>query len=115
MADYSAELLEAICEIRDLVRLLAEPAVAERDRKLRDELRRIVGRSQVNARAVLQMDWSQTQKDIHKATRVNQGNLSTLVKRLIKSGLVAGDPKKPKLVISIPPNFFEAEAPDGRG
>jgi hypothetical protein len=34
MDDGYTEILGAVREIRDLVRLLAEPAIAERDRKL---------------------------------------------------------------------------------
>ena len=41
MADIDTELLNAIYEIRDLIRLMAEPAIAERDKKLRAELRRL--------------------------------------------------------------------------
>jgi hypothetical protein len=45
MPEHSDELLAAVRELRDLVRLLAEPAIAERDKKLRAELRRLVGKS----------------------------------------------------------------------
>ena len=107
-----SELLSAICEIRDLVRLMAEPAIAERDRKLRAELKRIVGKSATNSKSVLLMDGSRTQTDIHCETNINQGNLSTLVKKLAENKLLAGDGKKPKLAISIPSDFFEAEFHD---
>jgi hypothetical protein len=108
MDEPSTELLSAVREIRDLVRLLAEPAIAERDRKLRDELRRIVGRSGPNAKAVLLMDGNKTQGTIQQEIGINQGNLSTLVKRLADGGLVSGDGKKPRLAITIPADFFES-------
>ena len=41
MAEHSAEILKVVSEIptiRELIRLMAEPAIAERDRKLRSEL-----------------------------------------------------------------------------
>ncbi|MEA3208878.1 MAG: hypothetical protein QOE70_1935 [Chthoniobacter sp.] len=101
------KLLTAICEIRDLVRLIAEPQIAARDQKLRDELTRIVGIGEAKRKAVLTMDGSSTQMEIHKQTGVNAGNLSTLIKQLGNAGLLSGDPKKPKLAISIPGNFFE--------
>jgi hypothetical protein len=110
MVDHSAELLTAICEIRDLVRLMAEPAIAARDQKFRTELRRIVGNSSPKAKAVLLMDGSRSQRDIHRATGTNIGHLSTLVKQLKTSKLLSGDGKQPKLAIVIPANFFEKQA-----
>ncbi len=101
------ELLRAICEIRDLVRLIAEPQIAARDQELRDELTRMVGLGQAKRKAVLAMDGSRTQTEIHKQTGMDPGNLSAFVKQLGKAGLLSGDPKKPKLAISIPTNFFE--------
>lgn len=108
MDEISKELLSAIHEIRDLVRLMAEPAIAERDRKLRVELRRIVGRSDRVAKSVLRMDGTRTQRDIHKEVGINEGQLSTVVKQLKDSQLLSGDGKQPKLAISIPGNFFDA-------
>ncbi|MBZ5664440.1 MAG: hypothetical protein LAO30_07520 [Acidobacteriia bacterium] len=110
MVDTSVELLSAIQEIRDLVRIMAEPAIAEHDKKARTELRRVVGSSGSKAKAVFFMDGSRTQAAIQKVTGINQGHLSTLVKQLNASKLLAGDGKQPKLAISIPPNFFEGEA-----
>jgi len=103
----TAQLLEAIGEIRDLVRLMAEPQIAARDKKLRDELARIVGSGAAKKKAVFAMDGSRTQIEIHKQTGMHSGNLSTLVKQLGKSQLLLGDSKKPKLAISIPTDFFE--------
>jgi hypothetical protein len=104
MAD--SEILAALCEIRDMVRLIAEPQIAARDKKLRDELVRIVG-SGAKRKAVLAMDGNRTQMEIHKKTGIHLGTLSTLVKQLGKSQLLSGDPKKPKLALSIPANFFD--------
>jgi len=110
MPDINTELLDAIYEIRDLIRLMAEPAIAERDKKLRAELRRLVGNSSPKAKAVFLMDGTRTQAVIQKDTGFNQGHLSTLVKQLNANKLLAGDAKQPKLAISIPENFFEGEA-----
>jgi hypothetical protein len=107
--DEQSELLKAVCEIRDLVRLMAEPQIAARDQKLRAELKRIVGKSAAKSRAIFLMDGSRVQADIQRETKINQGLLSTLVKNLNESELLAGDGKNPKLAISIPSNFFEAE------
>jgi hypothetical protein len=105
--DNNSEILNAVCEIRDLVRLIAEPQIAARDQKLRNDLIRIVGKSVSKQRAVLLMDGSQTQTDIHLKTGVNRGHLSTLIKHLGQNALLTGSPKQPKLAISIPPNFFD--------
>ena len=107
MADNSEQILAAVCEMRDLVRLIAEPQIAARDQKLRDELVRIVGRSVPKQNSALLMDGTLTQSDIHKKTGINIGQLSTLVKQLNVSQLLHGELKKPKLAISIPVNFFE--------
>ena len=106
--DEKSELLNAILEIRDLVRLLAEPAIAERDQKLRSELKRIVGNSTAKQKSVFYMDGNRSQSDIQREASVHQGNLSTLVKQLKESNLLSGDGKNPKLAISIPSNFFES-------
>jgi CRP-like cAMP-binding protein len=107
-----SELLAAIHEIRDLVRLMAEPAIAARDKKLRAELRRIVGKSTTSSKSIFLMDGSRAQADIQRGTGINQGNLSSLVKQLKASQLLSDDGKNPKLAISIPSNFFEAESDD---
>jgi hypothetical protein len=104
---FPADILNAVHEIRDLVRLLAEPAIAERDKKPRAALSKIVGRSVPNAKAVLLMDGSRTQRAICEQIGINQGNLSTLVKRLVAAELLSGDGKKPKLALAIPATFFE--------
>lgn len=114
MDDNSSQILSAILEIRDLIRLMAEPAVAERDRKLRTELRQIVGSSARQAKAVLLMDGSRSQSDIHREIGINKGQLSTLVKQLSSGRLLSGDGKEPQLAISIPNDFFEKDSIDER-
>ena len=105
MAD--TEILAAICEIRDLVRLIAEPQIAARDKKLRDEFVRVVGKSAIRRKAALAMDGTRTQGEIIKQSGMNQGNLSRMIKELAKGQLLNGDPKKPKLAFPIPANFFD--------
>jgi len=110
MTDDSTKMLAVLTEMRDLLRLLAEPAIAERDKKYRDALRVIGGKAaSKKANAILLMDGSRTQADITKACGIDKGDLSVLVKKLKSSELLTGD-AKPQLVISIPTNFFEQEA-----
>ena len=96
--------------MRKLLEVLAEPAIAQRDAKLRDELRTIVGSSSKKQESVLLMDGSRTQAQIIAQTSINQGDLSTMVGKLENAGLLADGKKQPKLAISIPSNFFDANA-----
>jgi DNA-binding MarR family transcriptional regulator len=108
MSDPSAQMLQVLTEMRDLLRLIAEPAIAERDKRLRGALRSISGSATgKKAKAALLMDGTRTQTQIAKECGINQGDLSVLVKSLKASGLLTSDPKQPKLSISIPNNFFE--------
>lgn len=107
MSDQSAQMLSVLEEMRDLLRLLAEPAIAERDKKYREALRVLGGKAaSKKAKAILLMDGKKTQTEIAKACGIDQGDLSNLVKKLKTTDLLADDPK-PRLVISIPVNFFE--------
>jgi hypothetical protein len=108
MSDNSAQMLQVLAEMRDLLRLIAEPAIAQRDKKLREALRGIAGSATgKKAKAVLLMDGTRTQIGISNACGINKGDLSVLVKKLKTADLLVGDPKQPQLTISVPPNFFE--------
>src|SRR5437879_766222 len=96
--------VELLTEIRDLLQVIAEP-----DAKLRDELRRIAGSSVKKQQSVLLMNGSRSQKQIIAQTSVDQGDLSKIVGKLDQAGLLADGKKQPKLAISIPANFFDAQ------
>ena len=65
MTDEDAQLLiEEVRQMRKLLELLAEPAIAQRDAKLRGELQKIVGSSVKMQQCVFLMDGSRTQKQI---------------------------------------------------
>ena len=102
------EQTELLREIRDLLRILAGPGLAERDRKLRASLIDVVGRSKPRAEAVLLMDGSRSQAEVRKESGIDQGNLSRLVSTLRAKELIKDDEKHPKLVIEIPSNFFQS-------
>ena len=58
-------MLHVLAEMRDLLRLIAEPAIAQRDKKLRESLRDIAGSAAgMKAKAILLMDGTRTQKMI---------------------------------------------------
>lgn len=108
MNELDVQILSVMEEMRDLLRLIAEPAIAERDKKLRHVLRGVVGSAKTNkARAVLLMDGTRTQAKIVEECGIDKGQLSGLVKALREASLIKGDTKQPGLAVSLPPNFFE--------
>jgi DNA-binding MarR family transcriptional regulator len=108
MPDSSESLLSVAIEIRELLRLLAEPAIAHRDEKLRAIVRNLAGKSQAKRKAIFKMDGTRTQKEISHAVGIDQGDLSKLVKALRANDLLdPGD--NPRLRIPLPANFFELE------
>jgi hypothetical protein len=105
-----SELLTAVRKICELLELLAEDKIAERDAKQRLALREIVGKSPAKQKSIFLMDGTRAQAEIVRATTVHKGDLSTMIGKLHKAKLLAGDTKRPKLTISIPSNFFERNA-----
>jgi hypothetical protein len=103
-ADEQTGLLR---EMRDLLRVIAEPALAQRDQELRASLCAIVGKSKSKAKAVLLMDGSRGQAAICKESVIDHGDLSRLVKALRTKALIATEEKQLKLILSIPPKLFE--------
>ena len=101
-----SEETELLREIRDLLLLLAEPAVAKRDESHRAALRELVGRSKAKAKAVAAMDGSRSRQAICKESGIDQGDLSRLIKVLRERRLIV-DGDTPKLTIALPPAFFE--------
>ncbi|MEX0955274.1 MAG: hypothetical protein WDZ83_08700 [Rhizobiaceae bacterium] len=111
MNEPADRMLTVLEEMRDLLRVIAEPAIAERDKKLRDVLRVLAGSGKGNKpKAVLLMDGTRTQAKIVEECGIHKGQLSELVKALREGNLLRGDPKQPQLVISVPSNFFDDSA-----
>lgn len=102
-----AEDTELLREIRDLLRLVAEPALAKRDERFRAALVQIIGKSKRKADAVVLMDGSRSQADIRKDCGIDHGDLSRLVKALRDATLIGPDDKHPKLVFPVPANLSE--------
>lgn len=95
-------------EIRDLLLLIAEPALAKRDERLREALMKIVGKSKKKADAVVLMDGSKSQTEIQKSCGIDLGDLSRLTKALRAANLLEVNSKEPKLVMHLPPNMFDS-------
>jgi hypothetical protein len=102
-----SEDTEILREIRDLLRLVAEPALAKRDERLRTSLQEIVGKSKQKAEAVLLMDGTRSQTAVGKDCGMDVGNLSRLVKALRAAELMGPDDRHPKLIFPAPSNLLE--------
>jgi hypothetical protein len=98
---------EILREIRDLLRLIAEPALAKRDERLRASLQELVGKSKQKAEVVVLMDGTRSQADIRKAAGVDPGNFSRLVTALREAELIGPDERRPKLVFPAPSNLID--------
>ena len=98
--------VELLTEIRDLLQVMAEPALAKRDAKLRSSLRSIVGSGQKKVKAALLMDGSRSRSAIVKESGIDQGDLSRLVKALAAARLISADERQPRLLVKVPLTFF---------
>jgi hypothetical protein len=101
--------IELLIEIHDLLQVMAEPALAARDAKLRSSLRTVVGGSARKAKAVQLMDSLHSPPEIAKEAGIDSGNLSRLLNGLASEQLIS-DKKHPKLLVKIPPTFFDGDA-----
>jgi DNA-binding MarR family transcriptional regulator len=105
--------IELLTEMRDLLQIMAEPAIAKRDARLRSSLRAVVGSSGKKAKAVQLMDGARSQSVIAKQVGIDTGNLSRLVKALSAAQLISADERSPKLLLKVPANFFDEQDADG--
>lgn len=101
--------VKLLTEIRDLLQVIAEPALATRDAKLRSSLRSAVGSSAKKAKAALLMDGTRSQSMIAKESGMDSGNVSRLVKALAAAHVISADEKQPALQLKVPPYFFDGE------
>ena len=103
--------VELLTEIRDLLQVMAEPALAKRDAKARSSLRAVVG-SGKKAKAAILMDGSRSQSAIVNESAIDKGALSRLVKSLADAKLISADEKHPRLLVNVPPTFFDGDDAD---
>ncbi|MBK9239269.1 MAG: hypothetical protein IPL75_03185 [Acidobacteria bacterium] len=100
--------IDLLTEIRDLLQVMAEPALAQRDAKLRSSLRAVVGSGAKKAKAAQLMDGSRTRSQVAKESGMDDGNLSRLVKALSDAKLIT-DQKNPKILVKVPYSFFSED------
>ncbi len=105
MANGIESELDVLRDIRELLLLMAEPQLAERDRARREDLRRVAGRSEKSVKAVLLMDGTRSQAAIAKEVPMDVGQLSRLVKALNDAGLLRGS-TNPHLVMPVSEAVF---------
>lgn len=98
--------IDLLRDIRELLMLIAEPQLAERDRVRRDQLRKIAGKGEKNMKAVLLMDGSRNQAAIAKEVPIDVGQLSTLVKNLREAKLLH-EGSNPHVVIPVNESVFK--------
>jgi DNA-binding MarR family transcriptional regulator len=93
-SDQSAQMLNVLAEMRDLLRLIAEPTIAQRDKKPREALRSMAGSATgKKAKAILLMEGTRNQAGIANDCGIDRSDLSALVKRLEEGELLKGDRK----------------------
>ena len=109
MADQMDALLTTANEILKLLRIIAEPELAQQDKELRAALKQIVGKGLLKANAVRLMDGTRSQSEIKQLSKIDAGDLSKLVKALRAAALLSSD-EKPKLTFYIPARFFDEES-----
>lgn len=98
--------LEILRDIKDLLTLIAEPQLAERDKARRERLREAAGRGEKTKKAALLMDGRHTQAEIAKTVPIDQGQLSRLVKALASAELLDSSSTNPCLIIPVTPAVF---------
>lgn len=106
MANGNESELDVLRDIRDLLMLMAEPQLAERDKARREDLRRIAGKGEKNMRAVLLMDGTKNQAAVAKEVPMDVGQVSRLVKALGEAKLLKDTPN-PHIVIPVSESVFK--------
>lgn len=106
MANITETEIEVLRDIRELLMLIAEPQLAERDRVRREALRKIAGKGEKNVKAVLLMNGERMQSTIAKEVPIDVGQLSKLVTALREAKLLDQDNQNPEVVIPVSEAIF---------
>lgn len=89
MSDESLDQAELLREIRELLRPIADHFRPAYER--RQAIRALIGASEPRRKAWALMDGTRTQREIAKASGMDEGNLSKYVKSLKQAGAAVGD------------------------
>lgn len=95
--------LDVLRDIRELLTLIAEPHLEQRDQKRRSELRAIAGGGEKNIKAIVLMDGSRTKAEIAREAPIDASQLTKLVKALEKAKLLEnrGPNHNPEVVVPV--------------
>jgi hypothetical protein len=102
------QLLTAVLEIKELLKLIAEPQLAQRDENMRSALREIAGKSTWKQKIVPLLDGTRTQSQLRQEVKVDAGDLSRFIKGLREAKLL-DEGEKPHLILDLPKNFFMSQ------
>lgn len=105
--EYNEKIVNLLTEIRELLRIIAEPQLAERDRQGRATIVKIVGRSQKRKSAVLLIDAVRTRADIQKLSEIDPGDLSRFMSELKEAQLCEEQSRVPRLRVSVDEKMFD--------
>ena len=90
MNDYDPDQSGVLREIRDLLRPISDHFRPAYDR--REAIRGLIGASATRRKAWDLLDGKRLQRDIAKASGMDEGNLSKYFKALRDAGAIEGDP-----------------------
>jgi len=108
-SNETTSITTLLTDIRDLLLLIAEPAIAKRDSGLRASIREAVGTGVKRQAASLLMNGKLTRKEIQAQSTIDQSGISRLVSELIEKGLALEEDSRPCLVCQLPSDFYKAE------
>ena len=110
---YDSKSEALLAEIRDLLMVIAEPQLAERDRKIREELKKIGGGEKKQA-AILAMADGNDRKNVMTISGIDGSNLTKLVTELTSVAALEPHDTVLKLRCRIPQDFFK-DSKNGKG
>jgi len=100
------EQTELLREIRDLLKVLASPMLAERDKEGRRVLRELVGKSDKRKAFVLAIDGKRPRAELVKETGIDPADASRIVADLKDQKILTESNRVPKFQISVDPGIF---------
>lgn len=105
----SDPILEALHEIRDLMRLSAKPAIDE----IIVELRKLTAASDKKMLAVTLMDGTRPKAEIAKESGYDKSDVTRLVKTLDSMGILNSSSENPKLLFAVSLEVLKATTANG--
>lgn len=102
------EVKQILLEIRDYLKVLAGPQLAERDREGRQKIVDLAGKSVKRRATILAVDGVRSRADIQKAVGIDQGDLSRFVSELKAASLLVEEGRIPRLAVTVDAGMFKS-------